>query len=177
MNFVFKLLLTINATLWMGIIYVIKNGWTFWIIPAWLFGLIFMIIPVALSALSLILAKRFKKDTLCECKEISLVDGDFLPIYLGYFFVSVGVTEDWTMLIVFAIVFIFTFISQTQYFNPIFLLFGYHYYHILTESGTRIFLIKKGAVARKVSELSTETLYRINDTTFIELAERKKKNG
>jgi len=177
MNFLFKLLLTINATSWMGIIYVIKNRWTFWKIPSWLFGFILLVIPVALSALSLLLGKKFKKDTLGKCEELTLVDGDFLPIYLGYFFVSVGVSEDWTMLIVFAIVFIFTFISQTQYFNPIFLLFGYHYYHILTESGTRIFLIKKGAVARKVSELSTETLYRINNTTFIELTERKKKNG
>lgn len=177
MNFLFKLLLTINATSWMAIIYVIKNEWTLWIIPSWFFGLILMVIPIVLSEVSLFLTKKFKKDTLGNCKELSLTDGDFLPIYLGYFFVSVGVSEDWTMLVVFAIVFIFTFISQTQYFNPIFLLLGYHYYHILTESGTTIFLIKKGPVARKVSELSTGILYRINDTTFIELAERNTNNG
>lgn len=177
MNFLFKLLLTINATSWMAIIYIIKNEWTLWTIPSWLFGLILIAISVALSIYSLFLSRKFKKDTLSKCKELSLADGEFLPIYLGYFFVSVGVSEDWTMLIVFAIVFIFTFISQTQYFNPIFLLFGYHYYNILTESGTRIFLIKKGPVARKISELSTERLYRINDTTFIERAERKRRNG
>ncbi len=177
MNFLFKLLLTVNATSWMAIIYAIKKEWTFWIVPSWLMGFILIAISIALSVLSLSLTKKFKKDTLDKCKELSLADGDFLPIYLGYFFVSVGVTEDWTMLIVFSIVFIFTFISQTQYFNPIFLLLGYHYYHVLTESGTRIFLIKKGPVARKVSELSAGTLYRINDTTFIERTERKKKNG
>ena len=177
MNFIFKLLLAFNATSWMGIIYVIKNGWTFWKIPGWFFGLLLIAISIALSALSLLITKKFKKDTLGGCKELSLVDGDFLPIYLGYFFVSISVSEHLTMLFVFVIVFIFTLVSQTQYFNPIFLLFGYHYYNILTESGTRIFLIKKGAVARKVSELSTDTLYRINDTTFIELTGRKKKNG
>lgn len=177
MNFIFKLLLAFNATSWMGIIYVIKNGWTFWIIPVWFLGLLLIGCSIALSALSLLITKKFKKDTLEGCKELSLADGDFLPIYLGYFFVAVGVSEDLTMLIVYIIVFIFTFISQTQYFNPIFLLFGYHYYNILTESGTRIFLIKKGSVARKASELSTDTLYRINDTTFIELTGRKKKNG
>ena len=177
MNFIFKLLLTINATSWMAIIYVIKKEWTLWSIPVWLFGLILIAIFVGLSALSLPMTKKFKQDTLGKCKELSLADGDFLPIYLGYFFVSVGVSENLTMLFVYIIVFIFTFMSQTQYFNPIFLLFGYHYYNILTESGTRILLIKKGSVARKVSELSTETLYRINDTTFIELAGRKKKNG
>ena len=177
MNWFFKILLTINATSWMGIIYAIKKGWTLWIIPAWLFGLILMIVPVLLSILSLYLMQCFKKDTLGECKELWLADGDFLPIYLGYFFVSVGVAEDWTMLIVFSIVFVFTLISQTQYFNPILLLFGYHYYHILTESGTRIFVIKRGKVARKASELSIGDLYRINDTTFIERAERKNNDG
>ena len=177
MNLLFKFLLTINATSWMAIIYVIKKEWTLWSIPVWLFGLILIAISVALSALSLPIIKKFKKDTLGNFKEVALADGDFLPIYLGYFFVAVGVSEDLTMLIVYIIVFIFTFISQTQYFNPIFLLFGYHYYNILTESGTRIFLIKKGSVARKASELSTDTLYRINDTTFIELTGRKKKNG
>lgn len=168
MNFIYKLLLTINATSWMGIIYAIKEEWTIGRIPVWLFGLILLMIPVVLSIISLLLTKKFGKETLSDCVEISLADGEFLPVYLGYFFVSVGVAEDLTMLIVFVIVFIFTFISQTQYFNPILLLFGYHYYHILTKNGTKIFVIKKGNVARKASELSIENLRRINDTTFIE---------
>lgn len=168
MNFIYKLLLTINATSWMGIIYAIKEEWTMGRIPVWLFGLILLMIPVVLSIISLLLTKQFGKETLSDCAEISLADGEFLPVYLGYFFVSVGVNEGLTMLIVFVIVFIFTFLSQTQYFNPIFLLFGYHYYHITTKNGTKIFVIKKGGVARKASEISIENLRRINDTTFIE---------
>lgn len=168
MNFIYKLLLTINATSWMGIIYAIKEEWTMGRIPVWMFGLILLMIPVVLSIISLLLTKQFGKETLSDCAEISLADGEFLPVYLGYFFVSVGVTEGLTMLIVFVIVFIFTFLSQTQYFNPIFLLFGYHYYHITTKNGTKIFVIKKGSVARKASEISIENLRRINDTTFIE---------
>lgn len=168
MNFIYKLLLTINATSWMGIIYAIKEGWTIGKIPVWLFGIILLVIPVILSAFSLLLTKKFGKESLTECTEVSLADGEFLPVYLGYFFVSVGISENLTMLIVFVIVFVFTFISQTQYFNPIFLLFGYHYYHILTRNGTKIFVMKRGNVARKASELSLANLRRINDTTFIE---------
>ena len=100
MNLIFKLLLTINATSWMAIIYVIKKEWTLWSIPVWLFGLILIAISVALSALLLPMIKKFKQDILGQCKELSLADGDFLPIYLGYFFVSVGVSEDLTMLFV-----------------------------------------------------------------------------
>ena len=168
MNFVYKLLLTINATSWMGIIYAIKEEWTISKLPVWSFGLLLLMIPVGLSAVSLLLTKKFGRESLSDCTEISLADGEFLPVYLGYFFVAVGVNEDLTMLVVFVIVFIFTFLSQTQYFNPILLLFGYHYYHIITKNGTNIFVIKKGGVARKASELSIENLRRINDTTFIE---------
>lgn len=168
MNFIYKLLLTINATSWMGIIYAIKEEWTICHLPVWAFGLILLVIPIGLSAISLLLTKKFGEEKLSDCVEVSLADGEFLPVYLGYFFVSVGVNEDLTMLVVFVIVFIFTFLSQTQYFNPIFLLLGYHYYHITTKNGTKIFVIKKGDVARKASEISIENLRRINDTTFIE---------
>ena len=168
MNFIYKLLLTINATSWMGIIYAIKEEWTICNLPVWVFGLILLMIPIGFSVISLLLTKKFGEEKLSDCVEISLADGEFLPVYLGYFFVSVGVNEDLTMLVVFVIVFIFTFLSQTQYFNPIFLLLGYHYYHITTKNGTKIFVIKKGNVARKASEISIENLRRINDTTFIE---------
>lgn len=107
-------------------------------------------------------------DSLTKCEEYSLADNEFLPTYLGYFFLSVGISEDTTMWIVYAIVFIFTFVSQTQYFNPIFLLFGYHYYHILTPKGTRVFVIAKGKVLRNKNEISFNNLRRLNDTTYIE---------
>lgn len=168
MNFIYKLLLTINATSWMGIIYAIKEEWTIGKLPVWSFGLILLVIPIGLSAISLLLSKKFGEEKLSDCVEVSLADGEFLPVYLGYFFVSVGVNENLTMLVVFVIVFIFTFLSQTQYFNPIFLLLGYHYYHITTKNGTKIFVIKKGDVARKASEICIENLRRINNTTFIE---------
>lgn len=168
MKLLYKLLLTINATSWMGIIYAIKEGWTIGKFPAHLFGIMLLLIPIILSLFSLLLTSKLGKESLSECVEISLADGDFLPVYLGYFFISVGVAEDWTMLIVFSIVFLFTFISQAQYFNPIFLLFGYHYYHILTKNGTRIFVIKRGKIARNTSQFSVKDLRRINDTTFID---------
>jgi len=169
MNFLYKLLLTINATSLMGIIYAIKSSFTIFSIPSRLFGIILLLIPILLSLISLGLAKKLGTDSLSECIEVSLADGEFLPVYLGYFFVSLSVSNNWTMCIVFAIVFIYTFVSQTQYFNPLFLLFGYHYYHALTKNGTKIFIIKKGYVVRKSEELSVDNLHRINDTTYIEM--------
>lgn len=168
MNYIYKVLLTLNATFWMVIIYLVKEGKTIFSLPIWAFDFVLVAIPVLLSAVTLVLSKKFGKETIKGCQEFSLADNEFLPIYLGYFFVSLSVSNCYTMGIVYSIVFVFTFLSQTQYFNPIFLLFGYHYYHVLTLKGTRIFVISKGKVIRSREEMYFENLRRINDTTFIE---------
>ena len=121
-----------------------------------------------MSLITLWIAKRVEPEELTECKEIGLADNDFLPIYLGYFFVSLSIENNITMIILYAIVFMFTFLSQTQYFNPIFLLFGYHYYYVLTPRGFKIFVIAHGPIKRNETNVQFENLRRLNDTTFIE---------
>lgn len=77
----------------MAIIYAIKEGWTIGKIPSHLFGILLLIIPVFLSWLSLALSRFLGAESpVVNCKEFNLADGEFLPIYLGYFFVSVGVS-------------------------------------------------------------------------------------
>lgn len=167
--FLYKLLLTLNATSWMVIIYIIKEGWTIGKISSHLFGVILLTVPIFLSWFSLFLSRFLgTESTVINCKEFSLADGEFLPVYLGYFFVSVGISGNFTMAIVYLIVFVFTFLSQTQYYNPIYLLFGYHYYHVSTESGTKIFIIKKGSIIRNIRDLRLDCLHRLNNSTFIE---------
>lgn len=170
MNLLFKILLTLNATSWMIILYAINEKCTFFNLPIWLFDTLLFLIPVLLSFISIQLSKRLGKDNLSECTEFNLADNEFLPVYLGYFFLSMSITSNniKMLLVIYGIVFVFTFLSQTQYFNPIFLLFGYHYYHILTQNGTRIFVIHRGKVIRNKENLKFENLRRINDTTYIE---------
>lgn len=118
--FLYKMLLTLNATSWMAIIYAIKEGWTIGKIPSHLFGILLLIIPVFLSWLSLALSRFLGAESpVVNCKEFNLADGEFLPIYLGYFFVSVGVSEHFTMAVVYLIVFVLHFYRRrntiTQY--------------------------------------------------------------
>lgn len=171
MNFVFRLLLTINATSWMLVIYGIKEGVTIQPVPQYLFGLVLLAIPIILSLISIKISSFLGADSITGCQEFGLADNEFLPTYLGYFFVSLSVSDNITMMYLYAIVFVFTYLSQTQYFNPIFLLFGYHYYHILTEHGTRVFVITKGRVIRNKNNISFDNLKRINDTTYIQRKE------
>lgn len=167
MNFLFRFLLTLNATLWMIVVYALKAEWTYQSIPAWGIALLILCLPILLSALSIGISSKLGSDSIHGCSECSLADQEFLPVYLGYFFISLSVPDDITMLFLYIIVFVFTFISQTQYFNPIFLLFGYHYYHVLTPQGTKVFVIARGKVIRNKSYLAFDNLRRINDTTYI----------
>lgn len=167
MNFLFRILLTINATSWIVILYAIKEEWKIFEIPMLLCGVLYILVPVFLSLVSLVCFGFLGNDKLTSCQEFSLSDNEFLPIYLGYFFLATGINEDSLMLCVYAIVFIFTLLSQTQYFNPIYLLFGYHYYHILSCEGTRIFVIARGKVIRNKDGICFQNLKRINDTTYI----------
>jgi len=120
---------------------------------------------------SLLVAGKLGDDSLIKCQESTLADNEFIPTYLGYFFVSLSVADDTTMLFLYGIVFVFTYLSQTQYFNPLYLLFGYHYYHVLTEQGTRVFVIVRGKVIRNRAEMAFDKLKRVNDTTYLVIKE------
>ncbi len=63
--------------------------------------------------------------------------------------------------------FIFTFLSQALYFNPLFLIFKYEFYNITTKSGTAIFLISKQKY-KNPSDVGNLIAYRINNYTFID---------
>ena len=53
MNLIFRLLLTLNATSWMVVVYALKAEWTYKSIPVWGIALLILCIPILLSALSI----------------------------------------------------------------------------------------------------------------------------
>ena len=85
LNLVFKLLLTVNATSWILVIYAIKETWTIEQISCWIvhIGLVFLLI--LFSWVSLLLSRSFGKECLIKCDEFSLADNEFLTVYLEYF--------------------------------------------------------------------------------------------
>ena len=153
----------------MLVIYLIKQQWTICDLSVWGMGLILLLVPILLSVVSVHLAKDLGNASLSRCKEGALADNEFLPVYLGYFFVSLSVPDNTTMAFLSGIIFIFTCLSQTQYFNPLYLLLGYHFYHVLTPKGTRVFIIAHGKIIRKWNDVSFEKLKRINNTTYLVL--------
>lgn len=168
MKFLYNLLLTFNSTSWVIVLYGVKQGWSLWNIPSWLFSLMLLAVPIITSILSLALANFFESDNMSSCNEVEYANSSFIPTYLGYFFVGLSLENITHLLIVYFIIFIFTQLSQTEYFNPIYLLFGYKFYHIKSAKGTKLFIITKRTI-RNANQESFENLKRINETTFIEL--------
>lgn len=177
-NVAFRLLLTFNATSLLVIVFCIQNDFSadhFYSypllegMPDYLSYIAYTLVPVILTYISLRLARFLGKDDFKkgEVKNIEHANNSFLPSYLGYFFVALSISDWQALVFVYGMLFIFTFLSQALYFNPIFLLFGYEFYNVTTKSGTSIFLISKERY-KEPGAVQIEAAYRINDYTFIE---------
>jgi len=179
-NFLFRLFLTFNATSLILVIYLVKsqiiiNGLhpSMINLPHYISYLIYFGIPIFLTYLSLLLSNKLTDDSIemdngkSTIREMECANNAYLPSYLGYFFVALSIPYYDTLIFIFLILFLFTFFSQTLYFNPLFLIFGYHFYYLVTKNNIKIFLISKGKF-KDPTKLNFLHLKRINNFTFID---------
>ncbi|WP_373190410.1 hypothetical protein [Halomonas sp.] len=178
-NIAYRVLLTFNATSLLLIIFSVHKKVTLdnffpscnWLLmlPDFASYLAYLAVPISLTWVSIYLSvflgrDEFKKG---EVKSIEHANNSFLPSYLGYFFVALSVSSWETLWFVYSVIFVFTFLSQALYFNPLFLLFGYEFYNMNTESGAEIFLISSSRY-KNPSDVEISRSYRINDYIFME---------
>jgi hypothetical protein len=177
MNFLYRLLLTFNATSLILVIFLIKEKIVVNELHPWLYCLedyisylIFFTIPITTTFLSLKLIRFLGKDYIRKgsIAQIEQANNAFLPSYLGYFFVALGVPHCDTLFYVFIILFVFTFLSQTLYFNPLFLVFGYHFYYLTTNKSIKVFVVTRKQLKNPI-DLEFSELRRINNFTFIDI--------
>ena len=191
MKFLYQLFLAFNSTYLIVVVFLVKDRYTFNFLrslPDYFSWILFASFPIILTAVSFLIAKRLPKDNLSSSsiEEIELANNNFLPTYLGYFFVSLGVNGVPTLVVVFIMIYIFTFLSQTLYFNPIFLLFGYHFYFINTSKRTKIFLITKKELKtpgndgfnnlRRINNYIHSSIYNWNMANYIYGKVKRKQN-
>lgn len=178
MNKLFKILLTLNSTLLLVVVFLVQKSYTLGYffknydilikLPNCISYVIYSFIPIILTGISILLTSKLGKDEFKKGSIICIENANniFLPSYLGYFFVALSISNWETLVFVYIVLFIFTYNSQALYFNPLFLLFGFKFYNIKTKKGTAIFLISKNKY-RNPDEVIIETSYRINNYTFI----------
>lgn len=173
---VYKFLLTFNATSLLFITYAVHNGMTLdYFFPrlegVWssLSYLTYCLLPVSGTWLSIRLSSCFGKDVYenGDIVGVTYATNGYLPSYLGYFFVALSIQNVTTLYFLYVLVFAFTYQSQIQYFNPIYLIFGYGFFEVRTQSGGSHLLISKAA-PKIPADLVGLTVNRVNDHTFIE---------
>lgn len=178
-NISFKFLLTFNATSLILVVYLVKSQIVIndlhpylMDLPSFVSYFSYFSIPVFLTYFSLYLSKWLDDDSLeldngvSPIKAIEQANNAYLPSYLAYFFVALSIPNFDTLIFVYLILFIFTFLSQTLYFNPLFLFFQYHFYYMTTKTDIKIFIITKKE-QKDPSKISFPKLKRINNFTFI----------
>ena len=126
-------------------------------------------LPIMLSFFSLLLAEKQATDLYAPEKIVTLrlADTEFLPVYLGYFFVSFSVHNWYACVIVFVVVSAFACAAHAFVFNPFWILCGYHFYHIETGKNTMIFAVIQGSVISKAEEVPAGNYYEISNSTYI----------
>lgn len=177
----FKLFLTFNATSLILVVYLVKSSFLLSEVhpifnnfsPLFSYG-VYLFILISLNYVALYISKFLDNDNLqvSSIKDIELANNSYLPSYLGYFFVALSISDIDTLIFIYLILFIFTYFSQTLYFNPFYLIFNYHFYYVTTNNNIKLFLITK-KIIKNPNINSFQELKRINDFTFID-RERKK---
>lgn len=182
LNIVFRLLLTFNATSLLVIVFFVQKKYTIGYfaqgipllnftdeLPDYISYAIYFMMPLIMTGLSILLSARLGRDSFKSGQVVSVeyANNSFLPSYLGYFFVALSIGNWSTLFFVYGVLFVFTFLSQALYFNPLFLVYGYEFYNVKTKNGVSIFLISR-CKYKAPGEIIIPSVSRINNYTFIE---------
>ena len=149
----------------MLVVYACKSDYTIVSLHILISSAIYISCMVILSYAVLQLTKLPDSETIPEIKTLSLADNEYIPVYLGYFFAALSVNNDSTMMVVYLLVF-FMVTKMNFYYNPAFLLWGYHCFHVTTVNGTELFLISKQD-ERNPEYIKGLEVKRINDVSYI----------
>ena len=163
---IYRLLLSLSATSWFILVFLVKYLFELDIVYYCVTIAGCLIASIVITMIGLKLSKKLDCDDLNDYSELELVDNEGLSIYLAYFFVALSVDNLVIMGIVYAIIFAFTFITQATYYNPLFIIFNYHFYKGVTVNGVRHNLIIKGDIINNTKTMPKRAR-RINNTTFI----------
>lgn len=127
------------------------------------------LIILLLSWVSLFLLKfKQSESKISNIVSIETANDNFLPVYLGYFFVALSIDNVVQFISVFLLIGLLIYHSKVSYFNPIFLLFGYKYYNFSKNTGVKQLFITKEDIL-DIKSLDTIDFKRINNYTFINI--------
>lgn len=139
---------------------------------------VFLGIPLLLSLIFVQLSKAVSpKDSLrLPAQKVSSANKDYLPVYLSYFFVSLSIPGSvqeglvYVVLVVFIlIIWIFTSLTTTYYFNPLLLLMGYKFYNVTSNNGIELFILSRRVIRKNEKDIVFPNLKKLTEFVYIEI--------
>ena len=101
-------------------------------------------------------------------EELDADNSGLLAMILAYIFVGLSITNGWSLIVVLCFLVIFYLHASTHIFNPLFYLFGYHYYYIKSSKTKYLMMTKtKYPLGSKMDFPNCRCL---NDYTFIDMS-------
>ncbi len=144
--------------------------------------MLFLGVPVIMSLCSLRWMQLQGKDSINNgVQEIAPVNHEYLPVYLGYIFVSLSLPVlssgeiDWiTLGVIYLLICLFVTCSKTLCFNPLFIIFGFGYYQITTTNGIKVFVITKRRIRKGDERMVFPSLRKVNELVYLETIDTDK---
>ena len=180
-RWIIMFLFSIVSTSLLLVIYFVKSS--YWLIQVdkqldmWINIVIYLIISIGLSGLFILYFKKgLSKDSIeNKVTSIESVNNEYIPIYLGYIFISVSIPNpcagqvDWvTLCIVYFLINLIVTNSRTLCFNPLFILLGYGYYAITTSSNIKLYIITRKKIGKRNQKLTFPNLRKVTEFVFFE---------
>ncbi|MCI5830168.1 MAG: hypothetical protein SPJ89_10220 [Treponema sp.] len=132
--------------------------------------IIYLALPVIISFITIKLASLFNKEfiepEIISSEEINV---NFIPTYLGYFFVALSFNNDIkisSVTLVFLILCFFVLVGSKHFYNPLFYISGFKLYKIKTKDGFESVIYSKKEIVTGIS-LKNWNIHRINKFTYI----------
>lgn len=140
--------------------------------PLWSYG-VYIALVVGLTWIVILFFQKLDDDEMQNGASIKSVEDaslQFFPNYLAYFFVALSANDKYAVLIVFLIMLVLSYLSNTMLYNPLLVLFKYRYYLVVNGNNKRSLVITRRLLNPAPAEpISFPKLKRLNDNTFIEL--------
>ena len=163
MNFLYRLFWALCTTSPMLLYLLIRAEMNHWM-------QIFIILFVLLLPLpSLAMTKSFGKEQMNGCKHTMLCDHEFLPMHFCFWITAYTVNDPALFCFLFVFCLAIVYQSRLEYFHPILLVFGFHFYDVTTKAGTHVRIIKRGKIIRNAKDMCCENLRRLSDHVFIDI--------
>ena len=140
--------------------------------PLWSYGM-YIALVIGLTWIVILFFPKLDDDEMQNGGSIKSVEDaslQFFPNYLAYFFVALSANDKYAVLIVFLIMLVLSYLSNTMLYNPLLVLFRYRYYLVVNGNNKRSLVITRRLLNPAPAEpISFPKLKRLNDNTFIEL--------